>query len=340
MAKYLVARAGSVQRMCLWLLLFLGYVHVPLQSYASWTISVAAHKPPLSQRAQERFLQEWFSSSGNLYWPTLVAFNDAALSAKLSEDKTKELREKLVQRNGMYRLYVTAEEFPRLPTSWQTTIRGFVIQKAQAATERTGLQLALVFNDEDDVRSIAQTFSSNRDVAPLERLLFMTLREQHDAQASIPLVAILPKIIRKHINTYSDYTGPNCHNAALAVAMDRRYQIAYQGPEGILAQLQDLEAVPVQAGEPLSFGDVMIYGDGSGVALHSSTYTASVGGRDILFTKNGLSANSPYIFQYRSDVEQIYFPHGGHVLSVFRPSQSGRGGKLHSLFAVPYESAI
>ena len=53
---------------------------------------------------------------------------------------------------------------------------------------------------------------------------------------------------------------------------------------------------------PLQFGDVVLFKNAEGIAVHACNHIAG----DIVFTKNGRSPSSPWVFQHIKDVYYGY----------------------------------
>jgi hypothetical protein len=65
---------------------------------------------------------------------------------------------------------------------------------------------------------------------------------------------------------------------------------------------------------PFEFGDVLMFLNGQGNAIHSCVYIAD----DIVYTKNGENIASPWLLMKIGDVQRVYSYEGQSSIQGFR----------------------
>lgn len=179
----------------------------------------------------------------------------------------------------------------------------------------------------DDLAAIARKYAGERDPRPIERYLRKTLGSS--PSVDIPLEKILHPFIRKWLDAYSHCHGPNCFNTGLNVNRGAHSVIEHTPQHALMREAYENYRF-VRPAEGLQVGDLLIYRDPQGLVDHVSTYV----GDGLVFTKNGLARESPYVFQEMADNERIYFPEGEFRLSVMRkpgPGEAPVGAKIYPL---------
>ncbi len=153
------------------------------------------------------------------------------------------------------------------------------------------------------------------DVLPM----LESLREAN-APNEIDVSHLLPPIPRRRLYTYPTpdlaVRGrmPDCHWTSLnffALTPQDHYL------DLRLAASRVLEGyAPVQ--EPHEFGDVLVFLNPEGGAIHSCVHVAD----DLVYTKNGENALAPWVFMRVGDVSDIYLRGPGYKLQYFRKKEA------------------
>ena len=166
---------------------------------------------------------------------------------------------------------------------------------------KSTLLVKLQLNPQTDIEALENYWggTGNKDIGPLLRSL-----TQHSNGATIDIVHLLPPFARSRLYTYPSINNPDsvtfmdCHWTVLNFfnsEPDKRYEdinevtIAFRN-----------NYYPV-AGRP-KFGDIYLFALPNGDIIHSCVFIAD----DIVFTKNGASATSPWILMNLQDVIAYY----------------------------------
>lgn len=132
----------------------------------------------------------------------------------------------------------------------------------------------------------------------------------------IDLLHILPPTARKLMNTYPSETllmhgrMPDCHWSSLNFFNHepREYFLNTR-----LASYHVLERYEKVAA-PYRYGDVLVFSLPSGDAVHSCVYLAG----DLVFTKNGENAATPWIMTQLRDLQSVYVEGKGNSVVAYR----------------------
>lgn len=191
---------------------------------------------------------------------------------------------------------------------------------------RTKAVLAhLRIDPDDDIAAIADYWGggpNRKDVLPLLESVRETPGGGH-----LDVAHLIPALARHVIYTYPAPhlfllgQAPNCHWTSLNffnfhpqnIYLDLRL-----ASTGVLANYDKVERAE-------RLGDILFFVNSQGGAEHSCTYIAS----DLVFTKNGDSAVSPWILTTLDQVKAIYLRKPGSSISVWRlkNTRPGVGGR-------------
>ena len=158
-----------------------------------------------------------------------------------------------------------------------------------------------------------------KDIEPLMQSIIDT-----DGVERLGLVHILPALPRKLLYTYpgAEYARqgllPDCHWTSLNFFNYEPHQYLLDSRLATSAVLEKFE--PVQP--PYRYGDILFLLDSDkGDAFHSCVYLAD----DIVFTKNGRNAFSPWVLMKVEDVKKIYiYDRNGHVQGYRHKKATGK----------------
>jgi hypothetical protein len=241
-----------------------------------------------------------------------------------------------------YYFFITKKTMSVLPTAWQKE----VFKRIRRA--RSGVSATLNITTQDNLSEVAKKYAGNRDYRPIERYLQNQLRFSQNGRVSIPLEKILNSFIRDRLNLFADRDGPNCVNCALSANQKRneakeRYQSMSTTRRKLLKGYRF-----ILPGEQLQTGDVLAYLGDKNDLIHAVNYLgdASFEGeaeikRPIVFTKNGFTRASPYLFSLRTEVDSLYKSLGAKRLLAFRKAENSSEvisstGKLPAGAQLPY----
>jgi len=138
----------------------------------------------------------------------------------------------------------------------------------------------------------------------------------------IDLLEILPEFARKHLNRFPDpetfgKSPPACHwstfNFYNTGEPDPAYHTAAGVEEEIRKNYTRIESSP-------RFGDVVLLNEPDGSSIHSAVFIAD----DVVFTKNGPSAATPWVLSTIAEMKAFY--PGGKALNVSFHRHKPAGG--------------
>jgi len=182
-------------------------------------------------------------------------------------------------------------------------------------TTRTRTLLAnLRVQEGDDLPALAHYWTAGyrrKDILPM-----LESMAEKPAGGRLDLAHLLPPLPRKLIYTYPTpdlaVSGrtPNCHWTSL--------NFFNYTPQELFLDLR-LAASRVLDGyektkEPAAFGDLLLFLDAQGNAIHSCAFVAD----ELVFTKNGENAAVPWILAPLGDVKQTYIRQPGIKIEVYR----------------------
>ena len=143
--------------------------------------------------------------------------------------------------------------------------------------------------------------------------LLESLSRESDHKISI--AALLPPFARLRLYTYPDPADPNAQfqdciwssmNFTATTPDNRFFKKDY------FQQVLQRECMPV--GDPLKFGDVLVFLTPSNDVAHMCVYLAD----DVVFTKNGANLSQPWQLMHLSEVKGLYSWNGSLRIQAFR----------------------
>lgn len=295
---------------------------------------------------------------GSSYWyffrnrrqPPTLAFNDMANFEKFSNEFSLDARQKLAL---LQDVFVMPDGKPHLLLS--ATARRNLPPKAIELIEfrhefwlRDGLKLTLTVTDKDDLFAVARQYVDEEQAAAVARYLRIKLnsvgkkRPFRTRTVSVPLEKLLQPFVRRTHGTFSmgsvhekrAYEGPNCYNCGLSVNRGKNYEQVLTTPKELIASLHN-DYRPVAPGQPLNAGDLLLYVSRKGdKPVHVVTYfgEAKIDPQDkdsfpVVYTKDGLHIDSPYLFAPKRAVERGYFPKNDFLLLVWRKERHANASR-------------
>ena len=213
----------------------------------------------------------------------------------------------------------TADVWPLLKRYQRTT----AAYPESFPVSEDGLALNLTYGLADDLAALAARFAGGRDPRPIERYLRRKLALNQGRPVTMPLQNILHPFVRRKINTFEPTEEVTCHQAAFAVGHGWRTpgpSMSESCGSSLAAFLNERHA-RIEIDSSWRTGDHLAYSEGTSL-IHS----ASLVDEHFVFTKNGYSHLSPYVFQRREDVESIYFRGRPFELVVSRSNGSAVDG--------------
>lgn len=172
-------------------------------------------------------------------------------------------------------------------------------------TRTRSLMVQMELDEHSDLGPIVDywttgTGSRRKDIEPIMQSIIDT-----DGVERLGLAHILPALPRKLLYTYpgDEYARegllPDCHWTSLNFFNYNPHEYLLDSRLATSSVLENFE--PVEA--PYRFGDILFLLDSDkGDAFHSCVYLAD----DMVFTKNGRNAFSPWVIMKLDDVKKIY----------------------------------
>jgi len=140
--------------------------------------------------------------------------------------------------------------------------------------------------------------------------------------ASIDLIELLPPFARAHLNRFPDVgsfgeTPPACHWSTFNFFINGETNPAFHTAAGVEKEIQ--ENYVLVDSKP-RFGDIVLLNEPDGSTIHSAVFIAD----DMVFTKNGPSAATPWVLSTIGEMKAFY-PVGKALSVVFRRHKPHRG---------------
>ncbi len=230
-------------------------------------------------------------------------------NSSVSAAVRKEIERNTVFLEGRYRFLVT-------PQTWNLMSRDAKRTQIEAATvdkTQAGIDPFVEIAPFDDIDAIGRFYAGERDPRPLIRYLRRLREKSPHRTLEVPLENILHTFIRKRIDTYADCHGPNCFDAARNVGLGNANPAHLGDPVQLEREIKTRYRYALN-GERYRPGDVLVYRNKAGGVVHAAVIASD----GIVFTKNGMSKFSAYLFQPRQIMEQIYFPDGKFDVTVYK----------------------
>ncbi|WP_206026155.1 hypothetical protein [Roseimicrobium sp. ORNL1] len=192
-------------------------------------------------------------------------------------------------------------------------------------TRTRSLMVRLVVDDNTDLKSVIRYWSGRKRNKDIEPLVTSTIETEGTNQLDI--IHLLPSLARRYLYGYPPMElavmgrMPDCHWSSLNFFnyKPREYYLDTRlATSAVLENYNRIEA-------PFEFGDVLMFLNAQGNAIHSCVYIAD----DIVYTKNGENMASPWLLMKISDVQRIYSYEGQTSIQGFRlkPGVETTGGE-------------
>lgn len=187
----------------------------------------------------------------------------------------------------------------------------------KAFTRTRSLMVQLEFSDESELPGLLNywtvgTVGRRKDIEPIMHSVLDT-----NGSERLGLTHILPALARKLVYTYpgESYSRhgilPDCHWTSLNFFNYEPHEYLLDSRLATSSVLEKFQ--PVEP--PYKYGDVLFFLDTErGDAFHSCVHLAD----DIVFTKNGRNALSPWVIMRLSEVRKIYIHHRNGRVQAYR----------------------
>ena len=192
-------------------------------------------------------------------------------------------------------------------------------------TRTRSLMVKLVIDDGTDLKSVVRYWSGRKRNKDIEPLVTSTL--ETEGINKLDVIHLLPSLARRFLYGYPPMElavmgrMPDCHWTSLNFFnyKPREYYLDTRlATNAVLENYNRIEA-------PFEFGDVLMFLNAQGNAIHSCVYVAD----DIVYTKNGENMASPWMLMKISDVQRVYSYEGQTTIQGFRlkPAVETTGGE-------------
>lgn len=193
-------------------------------------------------------------------------------------------------------------------------------------TRTRTIMARLMVTDDTDIQKIMEYWTTGLNLRRKEmEPILRSVQATHGA-AHLDLVHLLPALARKLVFTYPDSEMttqgllPDCHWTTLNFFNYSTQNFYLTQSAATSAVLENFDKVD----EPYRFGDVLMFLNENGEAIHSCNYIAA----DIVFTKNGRTPAMPWMLMELADQKRIYrVKPGGNRIVGFRHKQVIAAGK-------------
>jgi hypothetical protein len=184
----------------------------------------------------------------------------------------------------------------------------------KTVTRTRTMILRLSVDANTDIRQLAAYWTGRNRYKDIEPILQSA--KETESVALIDIIHLLPSMARRYLYTYPPMElaimgrMPDCHWTSLNFFNHyaRQYFLDTRLAADHVLNSYDRVATPYE------FGDVLMFLDAHGQAIHSCVYIAD----DIVFTKNGENLVSPWLLMKLDDVKSIYFPVNEGSVQGFR----------------------
>jgi hypothetical protein len=193
-------------------------------------------------------------------------------------------------------------DIPLLLMHAETAAEARVIM--QKLTRVRTLMVQMELSENDSIQDLLNYWSTGlglrrNEIEPLMKAIIRTKGVSH-----LDIMHLLPPLPRKLLYTYPDmgYTTegrmPDCHWTSLNFFNIRPQQFLLDTRLATSLVKQDFDKVE----PPYRYGDVLMFIEPGGKAVHSATYLAD----DIMFTKNGSNILAPWLLMRLQDLVKLY----------------------------------
>jgi hypothetical protein len=184
----------------------------------------------------------------------------------------------------------------------------------KTVTRTRTMILRLSVTKETDIKALTSYWTGRNRFKDIEPVLQSA--QETEEVALMDIIHLLPSMARRYLYTYPPMElaimgrMPDCHWTSLNFFnhWPKQYFLDTR-----LAASHVLENY-TQIQPAYEFGDVLMFLDDQGQAIHSCVYIAD----DIVFTKNGENLVAPWLLMKLEDVRSIYFPGNEGSIQGFR----------------------
>lgn len=192
----------------------------------------------------------------------------------------------------------------------------------KAFTRTRSLMVQLEISDESELPSLLNYWAvgaagRRKDIEPIMRSVLDT-----EGSERLGFTHILPALARKLVYTYpgESYSRhgilPDCHWTSLNFFNYEPHEYLLDSRLATSSVLEKFQ--PVEP--PYKYGDVLFFLDAEhGDAFHSCVHLAD----DLVFTKNGRNALSPWVIMRLPEVQKIYIHHRNGRVQGYRMRPAG-----------------
>ena len=192
-------------------------------------------------------------------------------------------------------------------------------------TRTRSLMMELILDDNTDLKNVVKYWSGRKRNKDIEPLVASTM--ETEGRNALDVIHLLPSLARRFLYGYPPMElavlgrMPDCHWTSLNFFNYKPREYYLDTRLATNAVLENYDRVS----EPYEFGDVLMFLNSHGNALHSCVYIAD----DIVYTKNGENMASPWLLMKISDVRRIYSFEGQTRIQGFRqkPGVEATGGE-------------
>lgn len=185
-------------------------------------------------------------------------------------------------------------------------------------TRTRSLMLKLIIDDNTDLKKVVRYWSGRKRNKDIEPLVTSTL--ETEGTNKLDVIHLLPSLARRFLYGYPPMElavmgrMPDCHWSSLNFFNYKPREYYLDTRLATTAVLENYNRIE----PPFEFGDVLMFLNAHGNAIHSCVYIAD----DIVYTKNGENMASPWLLMKISDVQRIYSEQGQTTVQGFRLKQS------------------
>jgi hypothetical protein len=214
-------------------------------------------------------------------------------------DETVSTIERLAYRSGDALVF---SDIPLLLTHAQNVAEARLIM--QKLTRVRTLMAQLDLSRDDSIPDLLNYWSTGLGLRRKEMEPLMNAIVHTKGVAYLDILHLLPPLPRKLLYTYPDMgyategRMPDCHWTSLNFFNIRPQQYLLDTHLATSLVKQDFEKVE----PPFKYGDVLMFIEPDGKAVHSATYLAD----DIMFSKNGSNILAPWLLMRLQDLMKLY----------------------------------
>lgn len=241
------------------------------------------------------------------YYLSVKHFEQSMISYQMSPDEIEQVRKKIIDVDGVLYLIISKRTWAFLPNSMKSE---YINLRTLDQDQRKGLNVQLLINDVTDIQNTLVRFVKYIDILSVEKKWLIDFR---NGKMKFPLIDLMPPVVQNLLGKYSIFCGPNCLNAAISFQQGNDFKLAYVDAKEITEELKQYDVVDLNMQE-IQTGDLLLIFDHAGNIAHAAVYILD----QIVFTKNGASKFSPYIFQKMDTLLTVYPVKNRQQIQVYR----------------------